>query len=78
MDCLDNMLTEPLDLGSAREINGAGIMEECLLRGTRVSLPEDLLEDVSILHPKTSLDTKCRRNSASLEDMDLAMGLSFL
>ncbi|XP_055516909.1 nuclear factor related to kappa-B-binding protein isoform X2 [Leucoraja erinacea] len=57
MDCLDNMLTEPLDLGSAREINGAGIMEECLLRGTRVSLPEDLLEDPDIFFDVVSRRT---------------------
>uniref|UniRef100_A0A8C5PTU5 Nuclear factor related to kappa-B-binding protein n=1 Tax=Leptobrachium leishanense TaxID=445787 RepID=A0A8C5PTU5_9ANUR len=43
MDALDPMLTDPLDLGPCMENNG--IMEECLLRGTRVSLPEDLLED---------------------------------
>ncbi|XP_069750477.1 nuclear factor related to kappa-B-binding protein isoform X2 [Narcine bancroftii] len=57
MDCLDDMLTEPLDLGSAREINGAGIMEECLLRGIRVSLPEDLLEDPDIFFEVVSRRT---------------------
>ncbi|XP_051895771.1 nuclear factor related to kappa-B-binding protein isoform X4 [Pristis pectinata] len=57
MDCLDNMLTEPLELGSAREINGAGIMEECLLGGTRVSLPEDLLEDPDIFFEVVSRRT---------------------
>ncbi|XP_048418344.1 nuclear factor related to kappa-B-binding protein isoform X4 [Stegostoma tigrinum] len=57
MDCLDNMLTDPLVLGSAAEVNGAGIMEECLLGGTRVSLPEDLLEDPDIFFEVVSRST---------------------
>ncbi|XP_067827213.1 nuclear factor related to kappa-B-binding protein isoform X2 [Heptranchias perlo] len=57
MDCLDNMLTDPLELGSAGEVNGAGIMEECLLGGTRVSLPEDLLEDPDIIFEVVSRNT---------------------
>ncbi|XP_041030135.1 nuclear factor related to kappa-B-binding protein isoform X1 [Carcharodon carcharias] len=57
MDCLDNMLTDPLELGSAPEVNGAGIMEECLLGGTRVSLPEDLLEDPDIFFDVVSRST---------------------
>ncbi|XP_038635334.1 nuclear factor related to kappa-B-binding protein isoform X2 [Scyliorhinus canicula] len=57
MDCLDNMLTDPLELGSAAEVNGTGIMEECLLGGTRVSLPEDLLEDPDIFFEVVSRNT---------------------
>ncbi|XP_072342951.1 nuclear factor related to kappa-B-binding protein isoform X2 [Scyliorhinus torazame] len=57
MDCLDNMLTDPLELGSAAEVNGGGIMEECLLGGTRVSLPEDLLEDPDIFFEVVSRNT---------------------
>ncbi|XP_067909865.1 nuclear factor related to kappa-B-binding protein isoform X2 [Heterodontus francisci] len=57
MDCLDNMLTDPLELGSAGEVNGTGIMEECLLGGTRVSLPEDLLEDPDIFFEVVSRST---------------------
>ncbi|XP_043532885.1 nuclear factor related to kappa-B-binding protein isoform X4 [Chiloscyllium plagiosum] len=57
MDCLDNMLTDPLELGSAAEVNGAGIMEACLLGGTRVSLPEDLLEDPDIFFEVVSRST---------------------
>ncbi|KAG8568104.1 hypothetical protein GDO81_013890 [Engystomops pustulosus] len=49
MDSLDTMLTDPLDLGPCLDSNGARIMEPCLLGGTRVSLPEDLLEDVSTI-----------------------------
>lgn len=44
MDALDHMLTDPLDPGVG---SGGRIMEECLLGNSRVSLPEDLLEDVS-------------------------------
>lgn len=47
MDSLDHMLTDPLELGPCGDGHGARIMEDCLLGGTRVSLPEDLLEDVS-------------------------------
>lgn len=47
MDSLDHMLTDPLELGPCGEGNGARIMEDCMLGATRVSLPEDLLEDVS-------------------------------
>lgn len=48
MDSLDHMLTDPLELGPCGEGNGThGIMEDCMLGTTRVSLPEDLLEDVS-------------------------------
>lgn len=47
MDSLDHMLTDPLELGPCGDGHGTRIMEDCLLGGTRVSLPEDLLEDVS-------------------------------
>lgn len=47
MDSLDHMLTDPLELGPCGDGRGTRIMEDCLLGGTRVSLPEDLLEDVS-------------------------------
>lgn len=47
MDSLDHMLTDPLELGPCGDSHGARIMEDCLLGDTRVSLPEDLLEDVS-------------------------------
>uniref|UniRef100_UPI00398ECD8A nuclear factor related to kappa-B-binding protein isoform X2 n=1 Tax=Pristiophorus japonicus TaxID=55135 RepID=UPI00398ECD8A len=57
MDCLDHMLTDPLELGSAGEVNGADIMEECLLGGTRVRLPEDLLEDPDIFFEVVSRST---------------------
>ncbi|OBS78420.1 hypothetical protein A6R68_19191 [Neotoma lepida] len=46
MDSLDHMLTDPLELGPCGDGHGTRIMEDCLLGGTRVSLPEDLLEDV--------------------------------
>lgn len=45
MDSLDHMLTDPLELGPCGDGHSTGIMEDCLLGGTRVSLPEDLLED---------------------------------
>ncbi|KAL4697438.1 hypothetical protein H8959_003136 [Pygathrix nigripes] len=45
MDSLDHMLTDPLELGPCGDGHGTRIMEDCLLGGTRVSLPEDLLED---------------------------------
>lgn len=44
MDALDHMLTDPLDSG---EGNDGRITEECMLADFQVSLPEDLLEDVS-------------------------------
>lgn len=47
MDSLDHMLTDPLELGPCGADHGSRIMEDCLLGGARVSLPEDLLEDVS-------------------------------
>lgn len=47
MDSLDHMLTDPLELGPCGDGNGTRIMEDCMLGSTRVSLPEDLLEDVS-------------------------------
>lgn len=47
MDSLDHMLTDSLELGSSGEGNGTQIMEDCMLGSIRVSLPEDLLEDVS-------------------------------
>ncbi|OCT72311.1 nuclear factor related to kappa-B-binding protein isoform X2 [Xenopus laevis] len=57
MDSLDSMLTDPLDLGPCVESNGTGIMEECMLGGTRVSLPEDLLEDPELFFEVVSRDT---------------------
>ncbi|KAM4651392.1 nuclear factor related to kappa-B-binding protein isoform 2-T2 [Discoglossus pictus] len=57
MDSLDSMLTDPLELGPCMESNGTGIMEECMLGGTRVSLPEDLLEDPELFFDVVSLDT---------------------
>lgn len=50
MDSLDHMLTDPLELGPTGEGNGTQIMEDCMLGSIRISLPEDLLEDVS-RHP---------------------------
>lgn len=44
MDALTHMLTDPLD---PKEENDGQITEECMLGNCRVSLPEDLLEDVS-------------------------------
>ncbi|NXA51036.1 NFRKB protein, partial [Nothocercus julius] len=55
MDSLDHMLTDPLELGM--EANGTRIMEDCMLGGTRVSLPEDLLEDPEIFFEVVSLST---------------------
>lgn len=57
MDSLDTMLTDPLDLGPCLTSNGSGIMEPCLLGGTRVSLPEDLLEDPELFFDVVSADT---------------------
>ncbi|NXM24918.1 NFRKB protein, partial [Oxyruncus cristatus] len=53
MDSLDHMLTDPLEL----ESNGSRIMEDCMLGTTRVSLPEDLLEDPEIFFDVVSLST---------------------
>ena len=53
MDSLDHMLTDPLELGPCGDGHGTRIMEDCLLGDTRVSLPEDLLEDVSRRVPTT-------------------------
>lgn len=44
MDALTHMLTDPLD---PKEEPVGHITEECTLGNCRVSLPEDLLEDVS-------------------------------
>ncbi|XP_006277920.1 nuclear factor related to kappa-B-binding protein isoform X1 [Alligator mississippiensis] len=57
MDSLDHMLTDPLELGPCGEGNGARIMEDCMLGATRVSLPEDLLEDPEIFFEVVSLST---------------------
>ncbi|KAM9297036.1 LOW QUALITY PROTEIN: nuclear factor related to kappa-B-binding protein [Gastrophryne carolinensis] len=57
MDSLDRMLGVPLDLGPCTVSHGAPIMEECLLGGSRVSLPEDLLEDPELFFSVVSLDT---------------------
>lgn len=46
MDALAHMLSDPLD---PKEENDEQITEECMLGNCRVSLPEDLLEDVSCL-----------------------------
>lgn len=46
MDAFTHMLTDPLD---PKEENNEQITEECMLGNCRVSLPEDLLEDVSYL-----------------------------
>ncbi|XP_068016135.1 nuclear factor related to kappa-B-binding protein isoform X4 [Melanerpes formicivorus] len=56
MDSLDHMLTDPL-LGPCGEGNGTRIMEDCMLGTTRVSLPEDLLEDPEIFFEVVSLST---------------------
>ncbi|XP_064424745.1 nuclear factor related to kappa-B-binding protein isoform X3 [Latimeria chalumnae] len=55
MEALDQMLTDPLEPASGMDCNG--IMEECMLGGTRVSLPEDLLEDPEIFFDVISMDT---------------------
>ncbi|NXJ71750.1 NFRKB protein, partial [Rostratula benghalensis] len=58
MDSLDHMLTDPLELGPCGDGNGTqGIMEDCMLGTTRVSLPEDLLEDPEIFFDVVSLST---------------------
>ncbi|KFU93550.1 Nuclear factor related to kappa-B-binding protein [Chaetura pelagica] len=55
MDSLDQMLSDPLELGPCGD--GARIMEDCMLGSTRVSLPEDLLEDPEIFFDVVSLST---------------------
>ncbi|XP_060036163.1 nuclear factor related to kappa-B-binding protein isoform X2 [Erinaceus europaeus] len=57
MDSLDHMLTDPLELGPCGDGHGTRIMEDCLLGGTRVSLPEDLLEDPEVFFDVVSLST---------------------
>ncbi|MGH0136845.1 UNVERIFIED_CONTAM: hypothetical protein FKN15_020360 [Acipenser sinensis] len=52
MDALDHMLTDPLEPG-----HGGRIMEDCMLGNTRVSLPEDLLEDPEIFFDVVSAST---------------------
>ncbi|KAL4658599.1 nuclear factor related to kappa-B-binding protein isoform X3 [Arapaima gigas] len=56
MDTLDHMtlITDPLDSGGGSE---GRIMEECMLGNTRVSLPEDLLEDPEIFFSVLSEST---------------------
>ncbi|XP_056365436.1 nuclear factor related to kappa-B-binding protein isoform X3 [Oenanthe melanoleuca] len=53
MDSLDHMFTDPLVL----EGSCTRIMEDCMLGTTRVSLPEDLLEDPEIFFEVVSLST---------------------
>ncbi|XP_045716121.1 nuclear factor related to kappa-B-binding protein isoform X2 [Phyllostomus hastatus] len=57
MDSLDHMLTDPLELGPCGDGHGTRIMEDCLLGDTRVSLPEDLLEDPEIFFDVVSFST---------------------
>lgn len=59
MDVLDHMLTDPLD---SEKANDGHITEECMLGDCRVSLPEDLLEDVSSkrFHVKSHLSTNVK------------------
>ncbi|NXU81478.1 NFRKB protein, partial [Oreotrochilus melanogaster] len=57
MDSLDHMLTDPLELGPCGDGAGTRIMEDCMLGTTRVSLPEDLLEDPEIFFEVVSLST---------------------
>ncbi|XP_036379176.1 nuclear factor related to kappa-B-binding protein isoform X2 [Megalops cyprinoides] len=54
MDALDHMLTDPLESGVG---SGGRIMEECMLGKSRVSLPEDLLEDPEIFFSVLSEST---------------------
>ncbi|XP_066567130.1 nuclear factor related to kappa-B-binding protein isoform X2 [Amia ocellicauda] len=54
MDALDHMLTDPLDSGQGSD---GRIMEECMLGNSRVSLPEDLLEDPDIFFSVLSEST---------------------
>lgn len=56
MDSLSQMMTGHLD---PKEGNDGVITEECMLGNCRVSLPEDLLEDVSFLrNPTYSFEIK--------------------
>ncbi|XP_033925385.1 nuclear factor related to kappa-B-binding protein isoform X1 [Melopsittacus undulatus] len=57
MDSLDHMLTDPLELGPCGDGSRTRIMEDCMLGTTRVSLPEDLLEDPEIFFEVVSLST---------------------
>ncbi|KAM4646400.1 nuclear factor related to kappa-B-binding protein isoform 3-T5 [Amazona ochrocephala] len=57
MDSLDHMLTDPLELGPCGDGSRIRIMEDCMLGTTRVSLPEDLLEDPEIFFEVVSLST---------------------
>ncbi|CAJ0963035.1 unnamed protein product, partial [Ranitomeya imitator] len=57
MDSLEAMLTDPLELGPCLDSSGTGVLEPCLLGGTRVSLPEDLLEDPELFFDVVSMDT---------------------
>ncbi|XP_037543351.1 nuclear factor related to kappa-B-binding protein [Nematolebias whitei] len=54
MDTLAQMLTDPLD---PKEDQGGQITEECMLGNSRVSLPEDLLEDPEIFFSVMSEST---------------------
>ncbi|XP_073513552.1 nuclear factor related to kappa-B-binding protein isoform X2 [Phyllobates terribilis] len=55
MDSLEAMLSDPL--GPCLDSSGSGVLEPCLLGGTRVSLPEDLLEDPELFFDVVSMDT---------------------
>lgn len=56
MDALNHMLTDPL--GPKEECAGH-ITEECTLGSCRVSLPEDLLEDVGSATHSPAVDYTC-------------------
>ncbi|KAM4016683.1 nuclear factor related to kappa-B-binding protein [Anomaloglossus baeobatrachus] len=53
MDALESMLSDPL----GPSLDSSGVMEPCLLGGTRVSVPEDLLEDPELFFDVLSADT---------------------
>ncbi|XP_028664302.1 nuclear factor related to kappa-B-binding protein [Erpetoichthys calabaricus] len=57
MEVLDQMLQDPLDQGPGTDEHGGRIMEDCMLGATRVSLPEDLLEDPEIFFDVVSHNT---------------------
>ncbi|XP_075695235.1 nuclear factor related to kappa-B-binding protein isoform X2 [Rhinoderma darwinii] len=57
MDSLDAVVTDRLDLGPCMDNDGTGIMEPCLLGGTRVDLPEDLLEDPELFFDVVGMNT---------------------
>lgn len=57
MEALDHMLTDPLEPVMSGDQLGPGLMEECLLGGTRICLPEDLLEDPEIFFDVLSSKT---------------------